>query len=118
MAAGTDTYEGLAVPLYGDFTITGRTAATDLMTLKQTAAPTGKALNITDSAGATIFGITNLGRVLMKVFTTRPTTGLTKGELMVLFHTSTPKLGICYSAAANGIKLIRLKTKSFGRLTA
>ncbi len=118
MAAGTDTYMGLAVPLYGDFTLTGRTAATDLLTIKQTAAPTGKALNITDSAGSTIFGVTNLGRVLMKVFTTRPTTGLTKGEMMVLIHTSTPKIGICYSAAANGIKLVRLKTKTFGRLTA
>ncbi len=118
MAAGTDTYMGLAVPLNGDFTITSRTAATDVLTLKQQATPTGKAINVTDSAGSTIFGVTALGRVLMKVFTTRPTTGLTKGEMMVLIHTSTPKIGICYSAAANGIKLIRLKTKTFGRLTA
>jgi hypothetical protein len=54
----------------------------------------------------------------MKVITTRPTTALVKGELMVLFHGSTPKIGICSSTAAQTIKLVRLRTKTFGRLTA
>lgn len=118
MPAGTDTYMGLAVPLFGDFTITGRAAATDTVTIKEPATPTGVPLNITDSAGTRVFAVASSGRLLMKVFTTRPTTGLTKGELMVLIHTSTPKIGVCYSTAANGIKLVRLKTKTFGRLTA
>jgi hypothetical protein len=36
----------------------------------------------------------------------------------LLFHGSTPKLGICSSTAAQTIKLIRARTKTFGRLTA
>lgn len=118
MAAGTDTYLGLAVPLYGDFTITSRTAATDIVTIKQAATPTGRPFSITDSTGTLVVGISALGRILTKVFTTRPTTGLTKGEMMTLFHNSTPKIGICISTAGQQIKLIRLKTKTFGRLTA
>ena len=54
----------------------------------------------------------------MKVFTTRPTTGLTRGDLVLLVHTSTPKLGVCISTAAQTIKMVSLKTKTFGRLTA
>jgi hypothetical protein len=118
MASGTDTYMGLAVPLNGDFSITGRTAATDTVTIASPLSATGVPLNITTSTGTRRFAVTAAGTLLMRVFTTRPTTGLTKGELMVLIHTSTPKIGICYSTAVNGIKLIRLKTKSFGRLTA
>jgi len=56
--------------------------------------------------------------IRLTVYTTRPTTGLVKGDLMLLFHGSTPKLGICSSQAAQTIKLIRFKTKTFGRLTA
>lgn len=59
-----------------------------------------------------------VGNIQMPVLTTRPTTGLTKGELMLLFHGSTPKLGVCTSTGGQTIKLIRLKTKTFGRLTA
>jgi hypothetical protein len=118
MAAGTDTYLGLAVPLYGDSTITGRTAATDTLTIKSPATPTGVPLNIVSSADARVFAVNSAGRLLLKVHTTRPTTGLTKGELMLLFHNSTPKLGICISTAGQAIKLIRARTKTFGRLTA
>ena len=58
MAAGTDTYEGLSAPLYGDFTLTGRTAATDQVTLKQVAAATGKTLSIVDSSDTHRFAVT------------------------------------------------------------
>lgn len=54
----------------------------------------------------------------LKRFTTVPTTGLVKGDTMLLFHGSTPKLGVCTSTAAQTVKLIRLRTKTFGRLTA
>jgi len=33
MAEGTDSFKGLAVPLFGDFEIKQRTAATDIMTI-------------------------------------------------------------------------------------
>ena len=117
MAAGTDTYLGLAAPLYGDFTITGRTAATDTVTIVQPATPTGNSFVVKNSSGTQKFAVHNSGRLQLLLLTTRPTTGLTKGELMLLMHTSTPKLGVVFNTS-NGIKLIRLKTKTFGRLTA
>ena len=56
--------------------------------------------------------------IRMRALTTRPTTGLVKGDLMVIFHGSVPKLGVCSSTAAQTIKLVRCRTKTFGRLTA
>ena len=56
--------------------------------------------------------------IRLQVFTTRPTTGLVKGDFFLLFHGSTPKLGVCTSQAAQTIKMVRLRTKTFGRLTA
>jgi len=164
MAAGTQTYDGLAVPIYGEATITQQTAATDILTIKgangqagdflnlidstaterfvvedggnvvmtqkavgdvglkilRASAPTAHALKVADNGDGTTkqFAITKNYALLMRVFTTRPTTGLTKGELMLLFHGSTPKLGVCISTAGQAIKMVRLKTKTFGRLTA
>jgi len=57
-------------------------------------------------------------KVQMERFTTAPTTGLTKGDLVMLFHGSTPKLGICTSTAAQTLKFRSFRTKTFGRLTA
>ena len=164
MAAGTTTYMGLGVPLFGESTLTQTTGATDILTIKGGNGQTGDFLNLIDSAaverlvvedGGNIvitqkavgdvglkilrastptshalkiadngdgttkqFAITKNYGLLMRIFTTRPTTGLTKGELILLIHTSTPKLGVCISTVGQAIKLIRLKTKTFGRLTA
>ena len=56
--------------------------------------------------------------VKINFLTTKPTTGLTKGELLLLFHGSTPKIAVCTSTAGQTLKMIRLKTKTLGRLTA
>lgn len=61
-----------------------------------------------------IFG----GTLLLTPYTTKPTTGLTKGELILLFHGSTPKLAVCTSESGQTLKMIRLRTKTIGRLTA
>lgn len=163
MATGSGTFMGLAVPLFGEFTITQQTGATDIMTIEggdgqtgdfivartssgterfvvedggnvaitlgsasdvglkivQASTPTASPLAVYSNDGTTSrFAVTKNSGLLLRVRTTRPTTGLTKGELMLLFHGSTPKLGVCTSTAAKTIKLIRLKTKTFGRLTA
>jgi len=118
MAAGNKTFLGLAVPLFGEATIEQQTAATDIVTIQGATSQTGDFLVCADVDGDELFGIGAAGRLQLKVLTTRPTTGLTKGELMLLFHGSSPKLGVCTSTAANTIKLIRLRTKTFGRLTA
>lgn len=54
----------------------------------------------------------------LKSFTTKPTTGLTKGDLFLLFHGSMPKLAVCSSTGGQTIKMIRLSTKTLGRGTA
>jgi hypothetical protein len=115
-------YEGLNVPLYpaDGFTITQMTASStyDILTIKQAATATGSPISILDSTATQQFAVTKNYGLKLKVRTTRPTTGLTKGEVILLFHGSTPKLGICSSTGAQTIKLIRAKTKTFGRLTA
>ena len=118
MAAGTDTYEGLAVPLYGDFTITSRTAATDVITVVQQATPTGNVMTVKTSTGTQVYALSANGNPVLRRYTTKPTTGLTKGELILLFHGSRPILGVCYTTATSNQKLVRLKTKTLGRITA
>jgi hypothetical protein len=56
-------------------------------------------------------------RVNLNVFTTKPTTALREGDLMLIFHGDVPKLGVCISNASQTIKLVSLKTSSMGRLT-
>lgn len=118
MATGNATYMGLAVPLYGEFTITQATGATDIMTIEGGDGQTGDFIVARTSTGTERFAVTAQGRLQLRMFTTKPTTGLAKGELMLLFHGSSPKLGVCTSTAGNTIKMIRLKTKTLGRLTA
>ena len=118
MAAGTQTYNGIGLPIYGEATITGQVAATDTLTIKQPASASGASLSVVDSSDTHRFAITAKGGFRPRLFTTRPTTGLVKGEMILLIHTSTPKIGICTSTGAQTIKLRSLRTKTFGRLTA
>lgn len=111
-------YDNRAVPLYDEVEFTQRTPACDIVTISAHSANTADFLACANSSGTQLFAVGPNGNIRPRVYTTRPTTGLTKGEVMVLFHGSTPKIGICSSTAAQTIKLIRLKTKTFGRLTA
>lgn len=115
-------YEGLNVPMYpaDGATITQMTtsSAYDLLTLKRAASATGSPFAIQDSTATQQFAITKNYGIGWKVRTTRPTTGLTKGEMFIAFHGSSPKICICTSTAAQTVKQVRAKTKTFGRLTA
>ena len=83
-------------------------------------APTAHAIKVADNGDGTTkqWAITKNYGMLTRVFTTKPTTGLTKGELITLFHGSTPKLAVCTSTVAQTLKMVRLRTKTLGRLTA
>jgi uncharacterized Zn-binding protein involved in type VI secretion len=103
MAEGTDTYKGLAVPLFGDFEIKQRTAATDVMTITGAASQTGDYIVCQNSSGTEEFIVAASGNVTVAgtlavtgvatftakpvlgaaVPTTKPTTGMTAGELFV-----------------------------------
>jgi hypothetical protein len=118
MATGTDTWNGGAVPLYGDFTITGRPAATDVVTIQQATSGSGRLLTTVLAAGTVTFGVSKNGNPILRAYTTKPTTGLTKNELFALLHNSKPLLALCTSTATSASRLVRLKTRTNGRLTA
>jgi hypothetical protein len=122
MATGTATFGTHGVPLLPrtGFTITQLAASTDvdLMTLKLGPSSTASWLAMQDSDGTQRFAITKNAGVAWRVRTTRPTTGLVKGEMFIAFHGSSPKICICTSTAAQTVKQVRARTKTFGRLTA
>ena len=63
MAAGTKTFLGLAVPLYGEATITQETAATDILTVKGATAQTGDYLVCADVDGNEDFVVGSTGMI-------------------------------------------------------
>ena len=124
MAEGSDTYMGLAVPLFGDFEIKQRTAATDIATITGASGQTGDFIVAQNSAGTEKFVVDKDGGVTLAQYlnftklTTAPTTGLTEGDVFLAMNASTPQIGICYSTAANSIRYVTADTKTFGRTTA
>lgn len=102
----------------GNAVITQASAADIGVKLVQASTPTASALAVYANDGSTSrFEVTKNHGLLLRIRTTKPTTGLTKGELLLLFHGSSPKLAVCTSTAAKTLKMIRLKTKTFGRLS-
>lgn len=57
MTAGTDKYNGLALPAYGNATMAGTTAATDVLTIQGASGQTGRNLVIRTSAAVEKFAI-------------------------------------------------------------
>lgn len=103
----------------GGNVVVTQAAASDIgVKLVQASTPTASALAVYANDGSTSrFEVTKNHGLLLRIRTTKPTTGLTKGELLLLFHGSSPKLAVCTSTAAKTLKMIRLKTKTFGRLS-
>lgn len=89
MAKGSDTYMGLAAPLFGNFEVKGRSTTLDVLHLNLPASGTGDYLVCTDSTGTENLIIEDSGRIVVKdwpvlqgtIATTAPTTGLTSGQL-------------------------------------
>jgi hypothetical protein len=103
----------------GNVVITQAAAADVGLKILRASTPTGHALKIADNGDGTTkqFVVTKNYNILPRVYTTRPTTGLVKGELLVLFHNSLPKIGICNSTAGQTIRMINVRMKTFGRRT-
>ena len=89
MAEGTDTYNGLAVPLFGDFEIKQRTAATDIVTIAGATSQSGDFIVAQVAAGTEVFVVEDSGKIVSAdwpvfagtVASTIPTTGLTTGQV-------------------------------------
>jgi len=118
MTKGDKTYLGLAVPLNGESEIHQITAATDILTLTGAASQTGAFFSCQNSSGTVKFSISPYGMNLGSAITTKPTTGLTKGDVFMFFSNSSPQLAVCTSTAAQTVKFISpFDTKTVGRAT-
>lgn len=112
------TTERLVVEDGGNVVITQGAAGDVGLKILRASTPTASAIQVTDNDGTARWSVTKNAGVLWRVRTTRPTTGLTKGEMFIAFHGSSPKICICTSTAAQTVKQVRARTKTFGRLTA
>ena len=90
MAEGKDSFKGLAVPLFGDFEIRQRTAATDVMTITgASSAQRGDFIVCQDSSGNEKFTVGWAGYIGFGTgITSAPTTGIVKGDIFTM-ETST-----------------------------
>jgi hypothetical protein len=113
------TTEAFVVEDGGNAVIT-QTAAGDVgLKILRASTPTASAIQVTSNDGSTVrWAVTKNSGIGWRVRTTRPTTGLVKGEMFLAFHGSSPKICICTSTAAQTVKQVRARTKTFGRLTA
>jgi hypothetical protein len=120
MAVGTKEFKGLAVPLHGESQIWQTTAATDILTLTRITSGTGDYLAMRDDGGTEVLAFTKEGRMHWRTsVTTPPTTGLTKGEMFIVWSNSSPDLALCTSTAGKTIKYLgKFDTKTLGRASA
>lgn len=73
MAEGTKTYEGLAVPLFGESEVQQQTAATDLLTLTGASSMSGDFVVMQNSTGAELLVIGYKGTVDFAIGSTTST---------------------------------------------
>ena len=127
MAPGTDTYKGLAIPLFGHSTMEARSTTLDIITMDLAASGTsdflvfrtnaGTELSYIDSAGAFqavgaagasgeilgkgTGGQTAFAKLRLPILSTAPSSaGLTKGDLwLALATTDVYRLAMCISTA-------------------
>jgi hypothetical protein len=115
MAEGNSSYRGLAVPLAGESEIKQLTAATDIITLTAITAATGDFLVCQTAGGGELAVIDANGYLTVQRLVigsvnspiTAPTTGLTKGEMFLVWSSTThPVLGMCVSTATQLVQYI------------
>lgn len=115
MAEGNSSYKGLAVPLAGESEIKQITAANDIITLTAITGATGDFLVCQTAGGGELAVIDANGYVTLQRLIigsvnspiTAPTTGLTKGEMFLVWDSTTaPVLGMCVSQATQLVQYI------------
>ena len=113
MTTGTQTYDGMAVPLYGESTITQQTAATDLLTLTGAASMSGDFLVMTNSTGAEMLSISSSGYITtlrgVNVGTTLAVAGavtlsssITGTQMTLVVSATTTTAGLTVSITSTG----------------
>lgn len=114
-SAGTERF---VVQDGGNVVITQGAAADIGLAITRYSAPSTYAEAIYNADGTLKYAISkNYYPILANIKTTLPTTGVTKGELIMMFHGDRPILGVCISTAGKGIKMLTFKNGTIGRLT-
>jgi len=99
MAEGSDSAPGgLGVPLYGDFEIKQRTAATDIMSISGAAGQAGDFIVCQNSAGTEKFVVGSDGSITVPILTTAPT-GAVAGEMYLVQSSTVLQIAIANSSA-------------------
>jgi protein involved in polysaccharide export with SLBB domain len=98
MAEGSDSLNGLGVPLFGDFEIKQRTAATDVMTITGAASQSGDFIVCQNSAGTEKFVVKSDGAVILPLLTTAPTGGVA-GALYLVQSSTVIQIALANSSA-------------------
>ncbi len=115
MAEGTKAYKGLAVPIFGESEIKQTTAATDILTLTAITGASGDFFVAQTAGGGELAVLDSEGVLTVQKLVfgaaeapiTAPTTGLTKGEMFVVWSSAThPVLGMCVSTATQLVQYI------------
>ena len=132
MAPGTDTYKGLAIPLFGHSTMEARSTTLDILTMDLAASGTGDffvfrtnagtELSYIDSAGAFqavgaagasgvilgkgTVGQTAFAKLRLPILSTAPASaGLTKGDIwLAKASTDTYRMALCISTVAATVR--------------
>ena len=108
MAEGSETFMGLAVPLFGESEITQQTAASDIVTLTGAASQTGDFIVCQNSTGAEVFVVDVSGIVTLEVSATTQAAGLdivvtSTGALAALGTTETYVSAVVVSPSSKAI---------------
>jgi hypothetical protein len=110
MTKGKEVYNGLAVPLFGEFELKQRTAATDIMTISGASGQTGDFI-VAATAGTEVFSVEDSGRVVAADWptisatphTTLPAAGMVAGQV-IWYQTSALTLRtVGYATGAGSI---------------
>jgi len=108
MAEGTGNINGLAVPLYSEFELKQRTAATDIMTITGATSQSGDFIVAQGSTGTEVFSVEDSGRMVaadwpvfsITPLTTAPAAGLTAGQCFWYDTANLRTFGVATSATS------------------
>jgi hypothetical protein len=106
MTTGKDSYNGLGVPLFGDFEMRGRTAATDIMTISGKAGQSGDFIVAQVDGDTEVFVVEDSGKIVSAdwpvfngtVASTKPAAGMTTGQ--VFFYAAANVYQLARAASA------------------
>ena len=127
MAEGSETYNGLGVPLFGESEIQQQTVGNDILTLTGAASMTGDFLVLQTSAGVEKVviestGDVNLGKTDQTTFvklnlpildTAPSSAGLTKGDVFLAKATTDVyRMVLCISTATGAVRYANRITRS------